>query len=91
LLNVAKKVRGVPQEVTLNGQPALVFVEDARVEVALVLDIRERKIVAVRTVSNPDKLARLNRELDQARQRGQGLHDEELGRQGASGRAAPWR
>jgi hypothetical protein len=69
LLNVAKKMHGVPQEVTLNGQPALVFVEDARVQAALILDISERKIVAVRTVSNPDKLARLNRELDQARAR----------------------
>ena len=50
----------------MNGQPALVFVEDARVEAALILDISERRIVAVRTVSNPDKLARLNRELAQA-------------------------
>jgi RNA polymerase sigma-70 factor (ECF subfamily) len=71
LLNVAQKVRGVPREVTLNGQPALVFVEDARVEAALILDISEGKIVAVRTVSNPDKLARLNRQLDQSGQRGQ--------------------
>jgi RNA polymerase sigma-70 factor (ECF subfamily) len=66
LLNVAKKVHGVPREVTLNGQPALVFVEDARVEAALILEICERKIVAVRTVSNPDKLARLNREFEEA-------------------------
>jgi RNA polymerase sigma-70 factor (ECF subfamily) len=66
LLNVAKKVHGVPREVTLNGQPALVFVEDSRVEAALILDISGRRIVAVRTVSNPEKLARLNRELGQA-------------------------
>jgi RNA polymerase sigma-70 factor (ECF subfamily) len=66
LLHVAKKVRGVPQEVTLNGQPALVFVEGSRVEAALILDISGGRIVAVRTVSNPEKLARLNRELDQA-------------------------
>jgi RNA polymerase sigma-70 factor (ECF subfamily) len=66
LLHVAKKVRGMPREVTLNGQPALVFVEGSRVEAALILDISGRRIVAVRTVSNPEKLARLNRELDQA-------------------------
>jgi RNA polymerase sigma-70 factor (ECF subfamily) len=66
LLNVAKKVHGVPQEVTLNGQPALVFVEDSRVGAALILDISEGRIVAVRTVSNPEKLDRLSRELDQA-------------------------
>jgi RNA polymerase sigma-70 factor, ECF subfamily len=66
LLHVAKKVQGVPQEVTLNGQPALVFVQDSRVGAALVLDISEGRIVAVRVVSNPEKLARLSRELDQA-------------------------
>jgi RNA polymerase sigma-70 factor (ECF subfamily) len=66
LLNVAKKVHGVPQEVTLNGQPAVVFVEDSRVGAALILDISEGRIVAVRTVSNPEKLDRLSRELDQA-------------------------
>jgi RNA polymerase sigma-70 factor (ECF subfamily) len=63
LLNVAKKVRGVPREVSLNGQPSLVFFDDGRVEAVLTLDISEGKIAAVRTVSNPDKLARLNREL----------------------------
>jgi RNA polymerase sigma-70 factor, ECF subfamily len=67
LLNVAKKVDGVPREVTLNGQPALLFLLGTRVEAALILDISEGKIVAVRTVSNPDKLARLSRELDPAR------------------------
>jgi hypothetical protein len=66
LLNVAKKVHGAPQEVTLNGQPAVVFVEDSRVGAALILDISEGRIVAVRTVSNPEKLDRLSRELDQA-------------------------
>jgi hypothetical protein len=63
LLNVAKKVHGVPREVTLNGQPALVFFDDVDVVTALVLDVSGGKIVAVRTVSNPDKLARLSREL----------------------------
>lgn len=62
LLNVAKKVHGLPREVTLNGQPALVFFDDVGVTAALVLDISGGKIVAVRTVSNPDKLARLSRE-----------------------------
>jgi RNA polymerase sigma-70 factor, ECF subfamily len=66
LLNVAKKVQGMPLEVTLNGQPALLFLLGARVEAALILDSSEGKIVAVRIVSNPDKLARLNRELDEA-------------------------
>jgi RNA polymerase sigma-70 factor (ECF subfamily) len=63
LLNVAKKVHGVPRAVTLNGQPALVFFDDIDVVTALVLDVSEGKIVGVRTVSNPDKLARLSREL----------------------------
>ena len=63
---MAKKVQGVPREVTLNGQPALVFVAGLPVVAALVLDISEGRIVAVRVVSNPEKLARLSRELDQA-------------------------
>jgi RNA polymerase sigma-70 factor, ECF subfamily len=63
LLNVAKKLHGIPREVTLNGQAGLVFFDGARVTAALILDISEAKIVAVRTVSNPDKLARLNREV----------------------------
>jgi hypothetical protein len=41
---------------TLNGQPALVFVEGAEVVAALVLDFRAEKVVGVRVVSNPDKL-----------------------------------
>ncbi len=63
LLNVAKKARGVPREVVLNGQPALVFLDGAGVTAALIVDSSEAKIVAVRLVSNPDKLARLNREV----------------------------
>jgi RNA polymerase sigma-70 factor (ECF subfamily) len=70
LLNVAKKVHGVPREVTLNGQPALVFFDDAGVAAALVLDISGGKIVGVRTVSNPDKLARLSREFAGDRRHG---------------------
>jgi RNA polymerase sigma-70 factor, ECF subfamily len=63
LLNVAKKLHGVPREVTLNGQAGLVFFEGAAVTAALILDISGAKIVAVRTVANPDKLACLNREM----------------------------
>jgi RNA polymerase sigma-70 factor, ECF subfamily len=63
LLHVAKKVQGMPRETTLNGQPAMVFVEEAQVRAALVLDIREGKVVGVRTVTNPDKLERLSRRL----------------------------
>jgi RNA polymerase sigma-70 factor (ECF subfamily) len=63
LLNVAKKLQGVPQEATLNGQPAAVFVEEGQVVATLVLDILGGKIVAVRSVTNPDKLARLTQVL----------------------------
>ena len=63
LLNVAKKVRGVPQAAVLNGQPASVFVADGAVVAALVLDILDGTIVGVRVVSNPDKLARLSAHL----------------------------
>jgi RNA polymerase sigma-70 factor (ECF subfamily) len=64
LVNVAKKVRGWPRSVVLNGQPATVFVEDGTVLTALVLDILEGHIVGVRVVSNPDKLARLSAHLE---------------------------
>jgi RNA polymerase sigma-70 factor (ECF subfamily) len=64
LLHVAKKVQGVPREIRLNGQPAMVFIDQGRVASALVLDIVEGKVVTVRTVSNPDKLERLNGQLD---------------------------
>jgi RNA polymerase sigma-70 factor, ECF subfamily len=63
LLNVAKRVQGVPMETTLNGQPAMVFMAAAQVVSAVVLDIREDQIVGVRTVSNPDKLGRLSRQV----------------------------
>jgi hypothetical protein len=48
----------------LNGQPATVFVEDGTVLSALVLDILEGRIVGVRVVNNPDKLARLSAHLE---------------------------
>jgi RNA polymerase sigma-70 factor, ECF subfamily len=63
LLNVAKKTHGVPRETMLNGQPAMVFIDDGRAVVALVLDIVEAKIVGVRVVMNPEKLERLSGEL----------------------------
>ncbi len=63
LLNVAKKVEGSPRETTLNGQPAMVFIQAGQVVTALVLDILDGKIVGVRVVSNPEKLGRLTAEL----------------------------
>ncbi len=63
LLNVAKKLEGVPQETTLNGQPAMVVILEDRVVAALVLDIRETRIVGVRVVSNPEKLGHLTRQF----------------------------
>jgi RNA polymerase sigma-70 factor (ECF subfamily) len=59
LLNVAKRLQGRPQLATLNGQPAAVFIDGGTVVSALVLDILDGKIVAVRAVTNPDKLERL--------------------------------
>ncbi len=63
LLHVAKKVHGVPRATVLNGQPATVFVDGDTVVATLVLDIMEGSIVGVRTVTNPDKLARLSAQL----------------------------
>ena len=60
LLNVAKKVHGLPHATVLNGQPATVFVDGDTVVAALVLDIMDGSIVGVRSVTNPDKLARLS-------------------------------
>ena len=63
LVNVAKKLQGVPQSTVLNGQPATVFVEWGVVVAALVLDIMDGSIVGVRAVTNPDKLERLTARL----------------------------
>ena len=63
LLNVAKKLRGLPQATLLNGQPATVFLDGDVVVAALVLDIMDGSIVGVRAVTNPDKLARLSARL----------------------------
>jgi RNA polymerase sigma-70 factor, ECF subfamily len=63
LVNVAKKVQGVPQSTVLNGQPATVFVDGGVVVAALVLDIMDGSVVGVRAVTNPDKLRRLTARL----------------------------
>jgi RNA polymerase sigma-70 factor, ECF subfamily len=63
LVNVAKKLQGLPQSTVLNGQPATVFVDGGVVVAALVLDIMDGSIVGVRTVTNPDKLQRLTARL----------------------------
>lgn len=63
LLHVAKKVEGMPRAVVLNGQPATVFLVGDSVVSAMVLDILDGLIVAVRVVSNPDKLERLSVQL----------------------------
>jgi RNA polymerase sigma-70 factor (ECF subfamily) len=65
LLSVAKRVaEGVEvREVSLNGQPGLLFQEsDGRVTLALTLDIQADRVIAVRVVSNPDKLVALQPE-----------------------------
>jgi hypothetical protein len=58
---VAKKVEGMPYSAILNGQPATLFLNGDTVESAMVLDITDGTIVAVRVLSNPDKLERLGR------------------------------
>jgi RNA polymerase sigma-70 factor (ECF subfamily) len=63
LLNVARKVEGLPTETMLNGQPAMVFIADGQVVSALVLDILGGQVAAVRVVSNPEKLRRLSRQV----------------------------
>jgi RNA polymerase sigma-70 factor (ECF subfamily) len=60
LVNVAKRLHGVPRDVTLNGQPGAVLIEGGMVVASLVLDILDGKVVGVRVVSNPDKLATLS-------------------------------
>lgn len=67
LTHVAKKVAGVPHGTILNGQPATVFMDGDTVVSAMVLDILDGMIVAVRVVSNPDKLERLGADLKSRR------------------------
>jgi RNA polymerase sigma-70 factor (ECF subfamily) len=66
LLNVAKKLHGVPRATVLNGQPATVFVDRGSVVAALVLDIMDGTIVGVRSVTNPDKLTLLNARMSES-------------------------
>jgi RNA polymerase sigma-70 factor (ECF subfamily) len=66
LMNVAKRVHGLPRAAVLNGQPSSVFVDGGAVVAALVLDIMEGKIVGVRVVTNPDKLERLSAQFRHA-------------------------
>jgi RNA polymerase sigma-70 factor (ECF subfamily) len=63
LLNVAKRLKGMPVETVLNGQPAMVLVAGEAVTAALVLDILDNRIVGIRVVTNPVKLERLTRRL----------------------------
>ncbi|HVC70060.1 MAG TPA: hypothetical protein VNC61_07320 [Acidimicrobiales bacterium] len=44
------------RELDLNGQPGVVFETQGKVNVALTLDIADGRVVAVRVVTNPDKL-----------------------------------
>jgi RNA polymerase sigma-70 factor (ECF subfamily) len=66
LINVAKRIRGVPEIIVLNGQPAAVLVDGDVVAAALVLDIADGLIVGVRAITNPDKLVRLSGQLHDA-------------------------
>ncbi len=63
LVNVAKKLHGAPRATVLNGQPATVFIDGDRIVAALVLDILDGVVVAVRAVTNPDKLTGLGTRL----------------------------
>ncbi len=49
----------MPRRAILNGQPAMLFLQEGSVVTALVLDIVDGLIVGVRVVTNPDKLQRL--------------------------------
>ena len=63
LMNVAKRLSGSPREVTLNGQQAVVFVDEDRVVATLCLDILDGSVIAVRSVTNPKKLEHLQHQL----------------------------
>jgi RNA polymerase sigma-70 factor, ECF subfamily len=47
------------REVTLNGQPGIVFVEEGLVTNAVVVDVLDGRIAGIRVVSNPEKLLAL--------------------------------
>jgi RNA polymerase sigma-70 factor (ECF subfamily) len=61
LTHIAKTFRAgfELREVTLNGQPGIVFVEDGLVTNAVVLDVLDGRIAGIRVVANPEKLAAL--------------------------------
>ncbi|HEX3793062.1 MAG TPA: RNA polymerase sigma-70 factor [Acidimicrobiales bacterium] len=63
LINVAKKLSGSPQEVMLNGQPAMIMVDDDKVVATLVLDILGGRVIGVRSVTNPQKLEHVQHQV----------------------------
>ena len=66
LINVAKKLSGSPREVTLNGQPAMIMVDEGKVVATLVLDILDGRVIGVRSVTNPHKLEHLRHQVVRA-------------------------
>ncbi len=61
LLSVAARLPEAStfREVDLNGQPGVVFEAEGQVTVALTLDVAAGRVIAVRVVTNPDKLLAL--------------------------------
>jgi len=61
LLSVARRIPAgtTSREVSLNGQPGIVFEYDGTVTVALALDVIGGRVAGVRVVTNPDKLVAL--------------------------------
>jgi RNA polymerase sigma-70 factor (ECF subfamily) len=64
LLSVATRLPAgtSTRELDLNGQPGVVFETDGQVNVALTLDAAADRVIAVRVVTNPDKLRALQPE-----------------------------
>jgi RNA polymerase sigma-70 factor (ECF subfamily) len=63
LFNVAKKVgmQVVPMPTTLNGEPAVVFVDhDGAPDSAMVIELDGDRVAEILLVRNPDKLAHLS-------------------------------
>jgi RNA polymerase sigma-70 factor, ECF subfamily len=65
LIAIARKtpVGTEVQQVNLNGQPGLLAIWEGTAISAAVLDIAEDRIIGVRVISNPDKLAAVNAAL----------------------------
>ncbi|MFZ0666712.1 MAG: RNA polymerase sigma factor SigJ [Acidimicrobiales bacterium] len=62
LVHVAKTFpNATVGEMTLNGQPGLIFEENGRVTSAVVIDVLDGKIAGIRVVANPEKLTALQR------------------------------